>query len=37
MNNTIGQGNNTDQLEKVLLYLRPEDFDFYVNRKLFVC
>lgn len=29
--------NNTAQIEKVLLYLRPEDFDFEVNRKIFTC
>lgn len=28
---------NTAQIEKVLLYLRPEDFDFEVNRKIFAC
>lgn len=29
--------NNTAQIEKVLLYLSPEDFDFDVNRKIFSC
>ncbi|WP_215538931.1 replicative DNA helicase [Borreliella bavariensis] len=29
--------NNTAQIEKVLLYLSPEDFDFDVNKKIFSC
>lgn len=29
--------NNTAQIEKVLQYLSPEDFDFDVNRKIFSC
>lgn len=28
---------NTVEIEEILLYLRPEDFDFEVNRKIFAC
>ncbi|MCD2320838.1 replicative DNA helicase [Borreliella burgdorferi] len=29
--------NNTVKLEEVLFYLKPEDFDFDINKKIFTC